>query len=869
MATRRLPTWKVGRVFFWVAIVIGSLMGILARSGTSPSTSHAVAVTPNNQEEAGFLESRIAQNGDETTDADEDVADAPNPDERNAGLEVDEVHEDAENAEEASMAGSGSGSGVSSSEKISEATQEVIPQDENRASFLSGLEGRSDPRGWGWWDDDKKEEEEEDDDDDEDKKCSNVLDVVFVLDESSSVTRSRFPLSREFTAKFMDSLDIGEERVRTALVGYSRNWSNPARGFYKNYGLRDKKYWNKDAAKKKALSMYYHGGGTDTRYALQWAKDHLLSDGRSGVPKLIVLMTDGVSQTTVGEVSESIRQAGITVFVIGVGRGINHAQCRAMAGCSPKGDKCERFQSKGWSELADSAKKVLKVACKTMAKNAVCKKSDWTSCSATCGKGQQSRKVIQVSPPRNGDAPCENCPIPKGLTCEEQFPGAMQETRECTMRPCAVDAKCGNWGPWSQWSGTCGEVVRERTREGFNNPAASNGGKTCEQQGLRERETQQAKLRPCPVDQTPKPWGPWSECTATCGGGTKERFRKGTPQQKELHGGKTLEEQGIKIHEVQKCNEQPCPADAKCGDWGPWSDCTAKCGDKGRQTRDRQGWDDPPASNGGATCLDQHPDGPKETRRCNAVPCPVNEVPGDWGDWSSCDKQCGPGMQTRHRHPSKTPAMYGGLTIEQQNAKLPEKFKIKMDQTRDCENYPCGKCTYEWSDWGECTDSCEKSGKAGVRARHSAVKFGRADKPCDEPTYQVEDCTCEVPEPGPTPPIPVPPKPEPPKPEPPTPEPKPEPTPGPTPEEEEKEKEKKKEEGSGINKGALAGGLVAAGLVLAGAIGGGVYANSASASGTDAAGQAELEDEGMDQEVEEEEKESMIEIDADTDVWAE
>ena len=59
-------------------------------------------------------------------------------------------------------------------------------------------------------------------------------------------------------------------------------------------------------------------------------------------------------------------------------------------------------------------------------------------------------------------------------------------------------------------------------------------------------------------------WSQWSECTATCGGGTQTRHRSCTnpPPQ---NGGKSCLDQGLGPEiETQSCNVQPCPSKLHC-----------------------------------------------------------------------------------------------------------------------------------------------------------------------------------------------------------------------------------------------------------------------------------------------------------------
>ena len=50
-------------------------------------------------------------------------------------------------------------------------------------------------------------------------------------------------------------------------------------------------------------------------------------------------------------------------------------------------------------------------------------------------------------------------------------------------------------------------------------------------------------------------WDQWTDCTKTCGGGTRTRSRGTVPAQ---HGGKECEG---KSTETEACNTNPCPGD--------------------------------------------------------------------------------------------------------------------------------------------------------------------------------------------------------------------------------------------------------------------------------------------------------------------
>ncbi|XP_066271469.1 uncharacterized protein [Branchiostoma lanceolatum] len=173
------------------------------------------------------------------------------------------------------------------------------------------------------------------------------------------------------------------------------------------------------------------------------------------------------------------------------------------------------------------------------------------------------------------------------------------------------DGGWSDWGPWSACSVTCGvgEETRDRT---CTNPAPANGGAECDgpHQEVQACDTGVS----CPVNGGWSDWGPWSDCSVTCGVGEETRDRTCTNPAPANGGADCV---GL-AQEVQACDTGvSCPVDGGWSDWGPWSDCSVTCG-VGEETRDRTCTNPAPA-NGGVDCVGLA----QEAQACDTgVPCP-------------------------------------------------------------------------------------------------------------------------------------------------------------------------------------------------------------------------------------------------------
>ncbi|XP_075387368.1 papilin [Tenrec ecaudatus] len=149
-------------------------------------------------------------------------------------------------------------------------------------------------------------------------------------------------------------------------------------------------------------------------------------------------------------------------------------------------------------------------------------------------------------------------------------------------------------------------------------------------------------LQPCP--QT-KRWktGPWTPCSASCGGGTQSRSVycvsvSGTGDQEAINEAECAGLPG-KPPATQACNLRRCTA------WHsePWGECSVSCGSGVRRRAVTCRGDEGSVLQATACPSDQ----PPLTERCVRDDCPLGYQAWQIGPWSPCSKSCGSGTRER------------------------------------------------------------------------------------------------------------------------------------------------------------------------------------------------------------------------------
>ncbi|XP_065189279.1 SCO-spondin-like [Sycon ciliatum] len=396
--------------------------------------------------------------------------------------------------------------------------------------------------------------------------------------------------------------------------------------------------------------------------------------------------------------------------------------------------------------------------------------SAWRQCSATCGTGQQQRRLScfqrtvdgdnQVSRrlcqglaslPVVQDCATQRCP-PRWVsgqygTCTHTCGAAGTQTRrvecqfsngeiadeaQCTLIKPAAARQCNirncaprwSFAAWQECSESCGIGVQRRTVRcqvlQYTGRTIPIGSAECAGQ-QRPIDSRTCAAVACPAMRT---YGQYGQCNATCGGGVE--ISTGVCQQ--------ISAAGVLVAAPGQCESEPailtrpCNNDLCPGVWvpGAWSECSSECGE-GTRTRE-------------ILCLDVRdrrtrlPDNNcaggefQKEILCNNPPCRDGTLAWDVGEWAQCTRSCGSGVQERSVVCTSTAKDTGVkyIVVNTLCAHLP-----KPDGKKSCREVDCPG---EWvlaTTYGECSTTC---GTNGVQTRPYICKVLRS-------TGFVEDAT--------------------------------------------------------------------------------------------------------------------------------
>ncbi|XP_040039010.2 sushi, von Willebrand factor type A, EGF and pentraxin domain-containing protein 1 isoform X1 [Gasterosteus aculeatus] len=168
------------------------------------------------------------------------------------------------------------------------------------------------------------------------REKSSCLDLVFLVDESSSVGANNFLSELRFVRKMLSDFPVAPEDTRVALVTFSSKTHVVTRVDHisaPKYSQHKCSLFNQEIP-----AINYRGGGTYTKGAFQRAAQ-ILRHSRANATRAIFLITDGYSNG--GDprpVAAALRERSVEIFTLGIWQG-NIKELHDMAS-QPKDQHC-------------------------------------------------------------------------------------------------------------------------------------------------------------------------------------------------------------------------------------------------------------------------------------------------------------------------------------------------------------------------------------------------------------------------------------------------------------------------------------------------------------------------------------------------
>ncbi|XP_057600202.1 collagen alpha-3(VI) chain isoform X3 [Hippopotamus amphibius kiboko] len=142
----------------------------------------------------------------------------------------------------------------------------------------------------------------------------NKRDIVFLVDGSSALGLVNFNAIRDFIAKVIQRLEIGQDYIQVAVVQYADT-------------VKPEFYFNSYPTKREVTAAVrkmkpLEGSALYTGSALDFVRNNMFTEAAGyrateGVPKLLVLITGGKSSDEVSQPAQELKRSGIMAFAVG------------------------------------------------------------------------------------------------------------------------------------------------------------------------------------------------------------------------------------------------------------------------------------------------------------------------------------------------------------------------------------------------------------------------------------------------------------------------------------------------------------------------------------------------------------------------
>merc|ERR1711881_322801 len=163
------------------------------------------------------------------------------------------------------------------------------------------------------------------------ESCDNIMDLVVVLDSSSSIRQNNWDQMKSFVKTLLSGFTFGPDHASVSVVRYNEVVDTQTQILLSDFNI------DRNAFMGRFDSIPYNGKGTKTGKAIDHVTDVLLArenGNRDGVHDVVLIITDGASQDDVTIPSQRLRSTGAKVLVLPIkfGGKLDMQQIRDMAG---------------------------------------------------------------------------------------------------------------------------------------------------------------------------------------------------------------------------------------------------------------------------------------------------------------------------------------------------------------------------------------------------------------------------------------------------------------------------------------------------------------------------------------------------------
>jgi uncharacterized protein with von Willebrand factor type A (vWA) domain len=171
--------------------------------------------------------------------------------------------------------------------------------------------------------------------------CNQEQDLILVLDSSGSISLPHYRNALQFVANLSTAFTV----VPGSRLGFNV-FSVKSRTI-----LPINNSLSPEEIRGKITSAPYLKGGTRTDIAVNAALKGLQTSARLGVPRTLVILTDGSSNKPrlTSTASARAKAQGLRMFSIGIGTELNDKELKELAG----GDEHRVYKANNWEYLAN------------------------------------------------------------------------------------------------------------------------------------------------------------------------------------------------------------------------------------------------------------------------------------------------------------------------------------------------------------------------------------------------------------------------------------------------------------------------------------------------------------------------------------